>query len=63
MTEEERRRKIIIDSQVAATAAAGIGAVMRDELTGEQGRLWIALDEAYLRRAEEIVPGITGGRQ
>ena len=60
-TEEDRRRKIIIDSEVASAAMAGIAALGRGELTPSQVRSWIELDEEYLDKLDGIAPGL-GGR-
>jgi hypothetical protein len=53
-TEEERRRKIIIDSQVVSMAVKGIRACMDGTLTESQISRMIALDEEYLSRCEQI---------
>lgn len=53
-TEEERRRKIIIDSQVAAMALKGIKSVMENRLTDSQVQRMIELDEHYLAQCEQI---------
>lgn len=58
-TEEERRRKIIIDAEVARVAAKGIGAVVSGELNQEQTRALIKCDEDYLAMVNEIVPHFT----
>ena len=55
MTEEERRRKIIIDSQLIRAAARDQAAAMSGEMSGEVGRALIALDEEYLERRKAIV--------
>lgn len=56
-TEEEcRRKKIIADSQVAATAARGIGMAQRGELSLEQLQKLIDLDEEWLQRTATICP-------
>jgi hypothetical protein len=53
-TEEERRRKIIIDSQVVSMAMKGIRGCMDGTLTESQISRMIALDEEYLSRCEQI---------
>lgn len=58
MSEEERRRKIIIDSQVARAAARGIEMAVKGDLTGEEARALIALDEEYLSRCRGICPAL-----
>ena len=55
MTEEERRRKIIIDSSLIQAAARDQARAMSGEMGGEEGRALIALDEEYLERRRAIV--------
>lgn len=55
MTEEEKRRKIIIDSQLIRAAARDQSDAMSGEMSGEVGRALIALDEEYLERRKAIV--------
>lgn len=55
MNEEEKRRKIIIDSALIQAAAEDQGRAMRGELSGEAGRALIALDEEYLERRKAIL--------
>lgn len=57
-SEEERNRKIIIDSKVARAANRGIHGAVRGNLTSQQLQQWTALDEDYLRRAQEIAPDL-----
>lgn len=57
-SEEERRRKIIIDSQVASAAMAGIAALGRGELSDAQVAALIELDQEYLEKCEGIAPGL-----
>lgn len=57
-SEEEERRKIIIDSQVASAALEGIAALQRGDLSTAQISALIELDEEYLERAEGIAPGL-----
>ena len=54
--EEEERRKVIVDSQVAGAAARGIALTQQGQLTREQLRAMIELDEEYLSRLEGICP-------
>lgn len=55
MGEEERRRKIIIDSQVIAAANHGIRLAAEDKLTSEQAARLIECDKQYLRMTAEIL--------
>lgn len=54
MTEEERRRKIIIDSQVASASMKYLRLLLDDKLTQSQVQRMIALDERYLAECEQI---------
>lgn len=54
-TEEERRRKIIIDTQVADAANRGVRAVLEGKLSSSKVRQLIDLDKSYLKLVKECV--------
>lgn len=62
VTEEERRRKIILDSQVSATAARGIEELENHKLTPNQVRELIRLDEEYLKNVERVSYRVRHGK-
>lgn len=62
LTEEERRRKIILDSQVSATAARGIEELENRKLTPQQVRELIRLDEEYLSNVERVSYRVRHGK-
>jgi hypothetical protein len=55
MSEEERRRKIIIDSELIRAAAQDQARAMNGWMSGDEGRALIALDEEWLERRREIL--------
>jgi hypothetical protein len=57
MSEEERRRKIIIDSELIRAAAQDQARAMNGEMSGDEGRALIALDEEWLERRRAIIEG------
>lgn len=62
-TEEERNRKIIIDTQVARAANDGIREVIHNRLSDEEVRGLIDLDTTYLREVSSITGGKIGGEE
>lgn len=56
--DEDRDRKIIIDSQVVQVANRGIAAMIRGELTPQQIRALIQCDRDYLEEVREIAPDL-----
>lgn len=62
-TDEDRARKIIIDSKVAAVAARGIAASQRGELSPQQTRALIAIDEKWIQDTRKVAPELFAGEE
>lgn len=57
-SEEERRRKIIIDTEVQRIAGRGIIGTVTGQFNGEKVRALIKCDQAYIRMVKEIDAGL-----
>lgn len=55
MTEEEKRRKAIIDALLIRAAAQDLEDAVSGKMSGPVGRALIALDEEYLERRKAIL--------
>jgi hypothetical protein len=53
---DEKKRKIILDAEVAEVAARGITETQRGKLTHSQVAALIKIDEGYLAEVRQVAP-------